>query len=113
MPPKKTAAPKAEAPPKPDHVVAGETFIWNSPDPEVGEVRIPLKFKTKILRAAKDMQDDELGFMFYVLDNVAGDAVSQVDEMDAGEMKTMFREWQLAWQERSEATFPESSRSSA
>lgn len=102
-----------EKAPKPQHVVAGDTFVWNSEDPEVGEVRIPLKFKTKILRAAKDMQDDELGFMFFVLDNVAGDEVSKVDEMDANEMRAMFKAWQLAWQDRAEATFPESSGSSS
>lgn len=100
------------APEKPLHVVAGDTFIWNSPDPEVGEVRIPLKFKTRILRKAQEMQGDDLGFMFFVLDNILGDEVSKVDDMDAAEMRRMFGTWQLAWQERSEASFPESSGSS-
>ena len=100
--------PKMTAAPNPRHTVAGHTFVWNSPDPEVGEVRIPLKLKTKILRKAKELQDDDLAFMFFVLDSVLGDAAATVDEMDAAEMKAMFREWQSAWQERSEATFPES-----
>jgi len=97
----------AEKAPKPHHAVVGDSFVWNSPDPDVGEVRIPLKFKGKILKAAQTMQDDELAFMFYVLHNI-GVPESVTDEMDAGEMKAMFRTWQLAWQEKSEATFPES-----
>lgn len=104
--------PKSTAPAKPEHVIAGDTFIWNSTDPEVGEVRIPLKFKTRILREAQKMQGDDLGFMFFVLDNVLGDEVAKVDEMDAGEMRRMFSTWQTAWSERAEAAMGESSRSS-
>ena len=100
--------PKMTAAPNPRHTVAGHTFVWNSPDPEVGEVRIPLKFKTKILRKARELQDDDLEFMFFVLDSVLGDAATVVDEMDAGEMRAMFRAWQAAWEKRAEAAFPES-----
>ena len=28
---------------KPFSVVTGDTFVWNSPDPDVGTVEIPLK----------------------------------------------------------------------
>ena len=100
--------PKMTAAPNPRHTVGGHTFVWNSPDPQVGEGRIPLKVKTKSVRKVKELQDDDLAFMFFVLDSVLGDAAATVDEMDAAEMKAMFREWQSAWQERSEATFPES-----
>jgi len=100
--------PKMTAAPKPLHTVAGETFVWRSPDPEIGEVRVPLKFKTKILRKARELQDDDLEFMFFVLDSVLSDAATVVDEMDAGEMRAMFRAWQAAWEKRAEAAFPES-----
>ena len=104
--------PSTEKAPKPQTVVAGDTFIWNSTDPDVGEVRVPLKFKGKILKAAKSMQDDELGFMFFVLEQIGvPDAVT--DEMDAAELRSMFAAWQLAWQERAEATLGESSSSSS
>lgn len=102
------AEPKMTAAPTPLHTVAGEMFVWRSPDPEVGEVCIPLKFKTKILRKAKELQDDDLEFMFFVLDSVLSDAATVVDEMDAGEMRAMFRAWQAAWEKRAEAAFPES-----
>lgn len=90
----------------PVSVVTGDTFVWNSPDPDVGTVEIPLKFKGKILKAAKQYQDDELSFMFFVMHSI-GVHEATTDEMDAGEMRAMFRTWQAAWQERAEATFPE------
>ena len=96
---------KATTSPKPQHAVIEDTFVWHSTDPEVGEVRIPLKFKTKILRAARERQDDDLGFMFTMLDAIIPAEI--VDEMDAGELMRMFRAWQEAWQERQGATFPE------
>lgn len=97
--------------PKPPHTVAGDTFIWNSADPDVGEVRVPLKFKGKILKQARDMQDDDLALMFFML-HAIGVPESVTDEMDAAEMNAMFRAWQTAWQERAEATMGESSGSS-
>lgn len=94
----------------PRFVVAGSAFVWRSDDPEVGEVKIPLKFKTKILRASREMQGDELGFIFFVLDSVINDPAitAQVDEMDAGEMRAMFRDWQKEWERKADAAFPES-----
>lgn len=97
-----------EKAPKPLHTVAGDTFVWNSPDPDVGEVRIPLKFKTKLLLEVAD-EDNELRTIRILLRGVLDEATwDQVMEMDAGEMKSMFMKWQAAWVERSEATFPES-----
>ena len=101
------ASVKAVPAPTPRHTVAGDTFVWRSDDPDVGEVRVPLKFKTKILRAARDVAEgDDLSFMFTVLDGVLGEGA--VDEMDAGEMRAMFTAWQTAWTARTEATFPQS-----
>ena len=87
-------------------VVTGDTFVWNSPDPDVGTVKIPLKFKGKILKAAKQYQNDDVEFMFFVLHSIGVPEVV-TDEIDAGEMRAMFKAWQSAWQERAEATFPE------
>ena len=64
--------------------------------------------KTRVLRRSKELVDDELAFMFFVLDSVLGDAAEMVDEMDAGEMRAMFREWQKAWEARVDARYPES-----
>lgn len=90
----------------PVSVVTGDTFVWNSPDPDVGTVEIPLKFKGKILKAAKQYQNDDVSFMFFVLHSIGVPEVV-TDEIDAGEMRAMFKAWQSAWQERAEATFPE------
>ena len=90
----------------PVSVVTGDTFMWNSPDPDVGTVEIPLKFKGKILKAAKQYQNDDVSFMFFVLHSISVPEVV-TDEIDAGEMRAMFKAWQSAWQERAEATFPE------
>lgn len=91
---------------KPFSVVTGDTFAWNSPDPDVGTVEIPLKFKGKILKAAKQYQDDDVSFMFFVMHSI-GVSEAITDEIDAGELRAMFKAWQSAWQERAEATFPE------
>lgn len=100
--------PKAEKAPKQHQVVAGDTFVWTSTDPEVGEVRIPLKFKTKLLLEVAD-EDNELRTIRILLQGVLDKAAwEQVMEMDAGEMKAMFMKWQAAWVERSEASYPES-----
>ena len=95
--------PKSDPAPKPPHTVTGDIFVWNSTDPEVGVVSIPLKFKMKILRAARDMQGDDLGFALYLFDALGVD----VDEMDAAEAMSMFKTWQDAWTDRQGATFPE------
>ena len=98
----------ATAAPKPQFTVVGDVFIWASDDPDLGDVRIPLKMKTRVLRRSKELVDDELAFMFFILDSVLGDAAEMVDEMDAGEMRAMFREWQKAWEARVDARYPES-----
>ena len=93
------------------HKVIEDKLHWTSDDPEVGEVVIPLRFKGKILKQAKEYQDDDLGFMFFVL-HAIGVPEDVTDEMDALEIRAMFSAWQSAWQGRAEATLGEASRSS-
>lgn len=94
------------------HRVIEHRFHWLSADPDVGEVVIPLKFKGKLLKAVRDMQDDEIGLIFYMLDAL-GVPESTTDEMDALEIKDMFLAWQKAWQAQSGADLGEALRSSS
>lgn len=81
-------------------------FTWPLEDGS-GEITLPLKMKVKILREARGKSD--LDFMFIVIDGIAPPKVqAQIDEMDAGELKRMFEQWQVAWQARSGASVPQS-----
>ena len=91
--------------------VIESTFVWESDDSDIGTVRIPLRFKAKILRKALEMQGDDLGFMFFLL-NAIGVPDETVDEMDVLELNAMFSAWQAAWQSQNEASLPEALRSS-
>lgn len=107
-------APKAVPAPTPRHVVAGDTFIWRSDDPDVGEVRIPLKFKGKyliailgILAAGEDNSDALMAH--YLMSNVwPEDVRAQAGEADQGELMAMYNAWQVVVQDRQGASFPQS-----
>ena len=105
---------KAQAPKVPLSVVTGDTFIWNSRDPEVGTLRIPLKFKGKHMTAV-------LGFMVEGGDNAEAlmahylmlnvwpqDVQERAGEADVDEMMAIYNAWQEAFEARRGATFPES-----
>jgi hypothetical protein len=89
--------PKTTAAPNPHHTVAGHTFVWNSPDPEVGEVRIPLKFDWDLmedfLRKPKELRRRRAWRSCATSsDSVLGDAGGdpRYGPRDAGEVQAMF-----------------------
>lgn len=94
--------------PKPQHEVVDDVFVWHSANPDVGEVRIPLRFKTKILRRIASGELDDLQMLFLVLDETAPDYVDAVDEQDAIESAQMLNLWQAAWNEARGASLPQS-----
>lgn len=119
---KKTAVEHAEAPEiepiptfdkapakKPKHLVVGETFYTQTSD---GELRIPLRFKTKLLRAIRDT-GDELDQLFALVNGLGDEATAAaLDELDIFETTEIAEKYFQAWQEKNEARLGELSRSS-
>lgn len=83
-------------------------FHWMSSDPGVGEVVIPLKFKVKLLRKMREMEGEDLKFMFFMLEELTPGYQDNIDEMDMVEFQTMFSEWQAEWQSLQGASVPQS-----
>jgi hypothetical protein len=89
--------------------VIGDTFIAQS---EQGEIKIPLTFKTKLIRAMPDDLLDLLDQVYYLC---AGDTklIARFDELDITESRTIARKMFQAFRERQQARLGESRRSSA
>lgn len=99
------AAKKSDPTPT-QHRVDGDLFVWL--DPEVGEITIPLRFRTKHLREIAKGQMDDVELLFYLLDNLAPDQTAKVDELDAADAMRMLGAWQAAWNEARGASLPQS-----
>lgn len=94
---------------KPKYFVAGDTFYTQTPD---GELRIPLRFKTKLLRAIRD-SGDELDQLFALLAGLGdADTAAALDELDIFDTTEIAEKYFQAWQEKNEARLGELSRSS-
>lgn len=95
---------------KPQYFVAGSTFFAQTED---GELRIPLRLKTKLVRAIRDLAGDELDQMFAILDGI-GDAetAAALDELDIFETTGIAMAYFRAWGERQQASVGEAQRSS-
>lgn len=100
----------------PQAVVAGDTFIWKSSDPDVGEVRVPLKFKAKHMYAVLDIaateNDPERSEMlmarYYLTQVWPPEVVAALGEGDVDELMACYNEWQTARSRREGASYPES-----
>lgn len=95
---------------KPQFFVAGNTFYAQT---ENGELAIPLRFKTKLIRELRDVEGDEIDQMFALLeklnDKATADALDELDIFETGRIvRTFFR----AWQEKNRASLGEAQRSS-
>ena len=102
-----TAA-KAVAP-KPRFLVVEDTLKCQT---EEGEISLPLKFKTKLLRQFGKL--DQMDAFFLILDEVAGPGVSEViDELDIMETTEIMVEFFKVFEERVQATLGKSSSSSS
>lgn len=105
------AEPEApELPSSPTRVV-GDTFIAET---EQGEIRIRLTFKTKLIRAIRKSEDDELDQFLALLDGI-GDkrSLAQLDELDFFETQKIVAAFFRAFQEKQGASVGEASRSSS
>lgn len=95
---------------KPKHLVVAETFYTQTSD---GELRIPLRFKTKLLRAIRD-SGDELDQLFALLAGLGDEATAaSLDELDIFETTEIAEKYFQAWQEKNEARLGELQRSSS
>lgn len=93
---------------KPKYFVAGDTFYAQTDD---GERRIPLRFKTKLMRAinAADSEVDQLFALLSGLgDQATADALDELDIFDATDLAAAYFQ---AWQEKNEARLGEAQRS--
>ncbi len=93
---------------KPRFFVAGDAFFAQTDD---GELKIPLRFKTKLLRSIRDA-GDELDQLFALLDGLGDAATAEaLDELDIFETTEIATTYFQAWQEKNEARLGELSRS--
>lgn len=95
---------------KPEYIVIDDVFIAQTSTQ--GELRVPLTFKTKLLRAIRD-SGDELDQFIALLDGI-GDAqsVAQIDELDIFETTRHVTKFFEAFQEKQDAAVGEALRSS-
>ena len=94
---------------KPRFFVAGSTFFAQTDE---GELRIPLRFKTKLLRQIRDLPD-EIDQVFALLDGIGDKATAEkLDELDVLDTTETAAAYFQAWQEKNEARLGELRRSS-
>lgn len=78
---------------------------------ELGELSLPLRFKTKILREFGKL--DQMDAFFVIIDQVAGpDTAAVIDELDIMETTEIMVEFFRIFEARVQATMGESQRSS-
>lgn len=105
-------ASKKPSPTKPQYAVVDDKFVAQTSE---GEIKIPLRVKTGLVRRIRDLPGDELDQLFALLDGI-GDKTTPaiIDELDfATETMPLSREFFVAWAGVQGATPGESSRSSA
>lgn len=104
-----TAKSKTTKAAKPRHIVVDNVFIADTSE---GELRIPLKFKTKLLRSIRD-SGDELDQLIALLDGI-GDttSIALIDELDIFETAEHVTKFFEAFQEKHDAAVGEAQRSS-
>ncbi|QJU52929.1 hypothetical protein SCB71_06300 [Herbiconiux sp. KACC 21604] len=99
---------------KPKYQVVDGKLHAQTPE---GEIILPLRFKTKLIRAARDIkngQGDELDQFFYIIDALGDfDTLAVIDELDFVEETTpLVMEFFKAFGEQQRATTGESRASS-
>lgn len=95
---------------KPKHMVIGDTFIAQTSD---GELRIPLRFKTKLFRKLVKSDGDEVEQFLDLIEGLGDEAtVEKLDELDIFEAADMAGKYFTAWREKQQTTPGEQQRSS-
>lgn len=94
---------------KPKYMVVGDAFYAQTDD---GELRVPLRFKTKLVRSIRDLED-ELDQLFALLEGLGDKSTAEaLDELDIFETTEIAEKYFQAWQEKNEARLGEAVRSS-
>lgn len=91
--------------------IDGKVFIWQPLDDndergKIGEVKIPLRVKIKVIRSLVGRELD-VDAMFEILDKLAPGQGDVLDEMDANDFQVMFTTWQSEYQSLSGASLGE------
>lgn len=97
---------------RPKHEIVDEKFVWH--DKEQGTIRIPLRFKFKLLRIITANQEaSEMEQLLALLDGL-GDtrSLEQLDELDVFEGLELVSEYFTAFNEKNKASVGESRGSS-
>lgn len=96
---------------KPPFYVVGDTFHAET---ENGDLALPLRFKTKLVRAIRDVEGDEVDMMFALLDGIGDqDTAAALDELDIFESSRIAGTFFRAWREKQQASVGEAQRSSS
>lgn len=108
--PRKKPAPKRPTPAPSPYRVDRDTFIADTSD---GELQIPLRFKTRLIRAVREL-DDPVDQLFTILEGVGDSATAEaLDELDFIESLKIADAFFDAWREKNEASLGERQRSSS
>lgn len=95
---------------KPQLMVVGETFIAQTSD---GELKVPLRFKTKLFRQLLKSDGDEVEQFFMLIEGMGNtDTLEAIDELDIFESAKIAASYFRAWREKQQATPGEPRRSS-
>ena len=96
---------------KPQHMIIGDSFIAQTSD---GELRVPLRFKTKLFRKILKSEGDEVEMFFDLIEGI-GDTgtLEALDELDIFESASIAGAYFRAWKTKQQATPGEARRSSS
>lgn len=95
---------------KPQFMVVGDTFVAQTAD---GELKVPLRFKTRLFRQLLKSDADEVEQFFLLLEGIGDDTTLEViDELDIFESAKIAAAYFQGWKEKQQATPGESRRSS-
>lgn len=93
---------------KPRFLVVEDKLVCQTTE---GEISIPLRFKTKLLRQFGSM--DQMDAFFLILDEIAGpETVATIDELDIMETTEIMVEFFKEFESKVQATMGELQRSS-
>lgn len=107
---KKAPIPASENAPR--YQVVDGTFVFSDAD-EHGDIRIPMRFKTKLLREVTREDLDEMGQLFALLEGIGSeDVADRLGEMDIFDTMEVVSGFFEEFEKIAEARLGESERSS-
>ena len=95
---------------KPRFMVVGETFVAQTAD---GELKVPLRFKTKLFRKLVKSDADEVEMFMDLIEGIGDSStLNAIDELDIFEAVEIAGAYFKGWKARQQATVGEAARSS-